>query len=87
MWERNFEVTFCIFPVSVTQINGLEVIQISICFKISLIKNVKIVIIYTFKSKLPIFGLYQKNTPTICLSLSAGISQIESRTPSTESIL
>ena len=36
-----------------------------------MVKNVKIVIILVFKSKLflPIFRLYQKNTPTICLIL------------------
>ena len=33
-WERNFEVTFGIFSVSVSQINVLES-YISICFKIS----------------------------------------------------
>ena len=34
-WERNFEVTFGIFSVLVSQINVLESYLISICFKIS----------------------------------------------------
>ena len=41
-WERNFEVTFSIFSVSVFQINVLE---ISIYFKISYDQKCKIVII------------------------------------------
>ena len=34
-WERKFKVTFGIFSVFVSQINALEVIYISIYFKIS----------------------------------------------------
>ena len=45
-WERNFEVTFGIFSVLVSQINVLEsYLDIYICFTISCDKNVKIVII------------------------------------------
>ena len=69
MWERNFEVTFGIFSVLVFQLSVLES-YLSICFKI----------IYDQKCEncdnlgllikvLPIFCLYQKNTPTICLIL------------------
>ena len=47
MWERNFEGAFGIFSLLVTQINvfSLKVIQISICLKLVMIKNVKIVVI------------------------------------------
>ena len=34
-WRRNFEVTFGIFSLLVSQINVLESNYISICFKIS----------------------------------------------------
>ena len=45
-WERNFEVTFGIFSVLVTQINGLEsYFDIYLILKLVMIKNVKIVII------------------------------------------
>ena len=43
-WERNFEVTFGIFSVLVSQINVLES-YLDICVKISYDQNVKIVII------------------------------------------
>ena len=45
MWERNFEVTFGILPVLVSQMNVLESYLDIICFKISYNKKVKIVII------------------------------------------
>ena len=45
MWERNFEVTFGIFPVLVTQINVLERYLDIYVIKLVMIKNVKIVII------------------------------------------
>ena len=44
-WERNFEVTFGIFPVLVTQINVLESYLDIYVLKLVMIKNVKIVII------------------------------------------
>ena len=51
-WERNFEVTFGIFSVLVSQINVLEsYLDISSVLKLVMIKNVKIVIISAFKSK------------------------------------
>ena len=45
MRERNFEVTFGILPVLVSQMNVLESYLDVICFKISYDKKVKIVII------------------------------------------
>ena len=45
-WERNFEVTFGIFSVLVSQINVLEsYLDIYLNLKLVMIKNVKIVII------------------------------------------
>ena len=45
MWERNFEVTYGIFAVLVSQINVLESYLDINLFKISYDKNVKIMII------------------------------------------
>ena len=71
MWERNFEVTFGMFSVLISQINVLEsCLDTFSVLKLVIIKNVKIVIISGFQIKvLSIFHLYQKNTPMICLIL------------------
>ena len=45
MWERNFEVTFGIFSVLVSQINVPESYLDLVILKLVMIKNVKIVII------------------------------------------
>ena len=60
MWERNFEVTICIFSISVSQINVLE-IYLDICFKISYdqkCENCDDLGLYI--NVLAIFCLYQK---------------------------
>ena len=44
-WEKNFEVTFGIFSVSVFQINVLELFRYLSVLKLVTIKNVKIMII------------------------------------------
>ena len=44
MWERNFEVTFGIFSVLVTQINVLESYLDIYVLKLVMIKNVNIAI-------------------------------------------
>ena len=51
MWERNFEVTFGIFSVLVSQITVLESYLDIYLFKISYDKNVKIMKIQAFQSK------------------------------------
>ena len=68
--ERNFEMTFGIFSVLVFQISVLESYLDIYCFKISYDKiyengdNLGLLI-----KVLPIFRLYQKSTPQICLIL------------------
>ena len=69
-WERNFEVTFSIFSVLVFQINVFwTLFRYLSVLKLVTIKNVKIVIIYAFKSKSYKYFVFTKNTPQICLIL------------------
>ena len=66
-WQRNFEVTFGIFSVLVFQISVLESY---FCFKISCDQKCENCDNLGLQIKvLPIFCLYQKNTPQICLIL------------------
>ena len=65
-WERNFEVTFGIFSVWVSQVNLLESC-LDICFKISNDQKCENCEHLGLEIKvLPIFRLYQKTTSTIC---------------------
>ena len=68
-WERNFEVTFGIFSVLVFQISVRES-YLDIYFKISYDqKGENCDNLGLYIKVLPIFRLYQKNTPQICLIL------------------
>ena len=70
-WEINFEVTFGIFSVLVSQINVLE--RYLSVLKLVMIKNVKIVIISAFKSKFyQYFVLTKKysNDFSFCITLT-----------------
>ena len=73
-WERNFEVTFDIFSVLVSQINVLEsYLDIYICFKISYDQKCENCDNLGLSIKiLPIFSLYQtilQRFVSFCISL------------------
>ena len=69
-WERNFEVTFGIFSVLVFQITVPESYLDIYLFKISYDQKCKNCDNLGLSIKvLPIFRLYQKTTPQICLIL------------------
>ena len=73
--ERNFEVTFGIFSVLVSQINVLEsyLLRYLPVLKLVMIKNVKIVIIKAFKSKFYQYFIFTKKViqrfVSFCISL------------------